>query len=448
VNGGGLETSEDFPFVLSLSKHEKPFLSTLPEEYGTTGALEIAFASAYSARLFPRKGGPRMQTVDPREVGVDPKRVERLFLATERKVHEGWLYGGAFLLARRGKIVAARGVGQSEPKKNRAAKSDDIFCLFSTSKPITATMLLMKVDQGEVRLFDKVADYIPEFAASGKQSITISQVMSHTSGFPTLAMDWSMPKWADWDATIAKICAQPIEHEPGTAVHYHGLTGSWILAEIARRVDGGKRSFAQMCAEDLYGPLKMKDSHMGVRSDMQGRRVPLQALDSGGSPFPIEFLEAFNDPALQQAAVPGAGSYSTVFDLVRFYQMWLNGGELDGVRLLSPALVDLATTNHTGDMEDRLFEPIRVALQWPRVPAVRGLGFWLRGTGIFPSYFGSLASPRTFGHAGASSIMAWADPVRELIFIGLTSGLVQEPRSILRWHLFADLAQGCVVDYT
>jgi CubicO group peptidase (beta-lactamase class C family) len=190
----------------------------------------------------------------------------------------------------------------------------------------------------------------------------------------------------------------------------------------------------------------MKDSHMGVRPDMEARRVPLQPLDTGGSPLPIEFLEAFNIPAIQTAAVPGAGSYSTVFDLARFYQMWLNGGELNGVRLLSPAMVDLATTNHTGDMEDRMFTPMRIAKQWPKIPANRGLGFWLRGTGIFPSYFGNYASPRTFGHAGASSIMAWGDPARELIFIGLTSGLIEEPRSLERWHLFADLAQACVVD--
>ncbi len=386
-----------------------------------------------------------MQTVDPREVGVDPQRVERLFSAIEKKVQEGWLYGGAFLVARRGKIVAARGVGVTEPKKNRAAKPDDIFCLFSTTKPITATMLLMKVDQGAVQLCDKVADYIPEFAANGKGNVTVAQVLTHTAGFPNLAPDWTMPKWADWDASITRICAQTLEHEPGTAVHYHAITGSWILGEIARRVDGGKRSFAQMCAEDLYGPLGMKDSHMGVRPDMQARRVPIQALDSGGAPFPIEFLEAFNMPEVQSAAVPGGGSYSTVFDLARFYQMWLNGGELDGVRLLSPALVDLATTIHTGDMEDRLVEQIRIVQGWPKIPANRGLGFWLRGTGILPSYFGSLASPRTFGHAGASSIMAWADPARELIFVGLTSGLVHEHRSISRWGLFADLAQGCVV---
>ena len=387
-----------------------------------------------------------MQTVQPQEVGVDPQRVDRMFAVIEKKAQEGWLHGGAFLLARRGKIVAARAVGMAEPTKNRTAKVDDIFCLFSTSKPISATMLLMKVDQGDVRLCDKVADYIPEFAVNGKSNVTVTQVLTHTAGFATLPPDWSMSKWGDWDATIARICAQTVEHEPGTAVQYHALTGSWILGEIARRVEGGKRSFAQMCAEDLYGPLGMKDSCMGVRADMEGRRGPIQPLDSGGAPFPIEFLEAFNRPETQRAAIPGGGSYSTVFDLARFYQMWLNGGELDGVRLLSPALVDLATTIHTGDMTDRLFDQIRLVQGWTNCPANRGLGFWIRGTGIFPTYFGSLASPRTFGHAGASSIMAWADPARELVFVGLTSGLIHEHRSILRWHLFADLAQSCVVE--
>jgi CubicO group peptidase (beta-lactamase class C family) len=166
----------------------------------------------------------------------------------------------------------------------------------------------------------------------------------------------------------------------------------------------------------------------------------------GMEPQRIERFFSVDEPTLQKAAVPGAGSRATVFDLARFYQMWLNGGELNGVRLLSPAMVDLATTIHTGDMEDRMIEPMRVTMHWPKITANRGLGFWLRGTGIFPTYFGSFASPRTFGHAGASSIMAWADPARELVFVGLTSGLIEEPRSIGRWHLFSDLAQSCVVD--
>ena len=88
----------------------------------------------------------------------------------------------------------------------------------------------------------------------------------------------------------------------------------------------------------------------------------------------MSFLEAFNAPEVQAAAIPGGGSYSTVYDLARFYQMWLNGGELDGVRLLSPALVELATTIHTGAMEDRLIEPMRVAKQCAACPGESRLG--------------------------------------------------------------------------
>ncbi|MEA2623967.1 MAG: hypothetical protein QOD06_12 [Candidatus Binatota bacterium] len=387
-----------------------------------------------------------MKITDPASIGIDPERLERFFEVVERKVAEGELFGGAFLIARRGQIAAARGVGHVDRDRRRAARADDVYLLFSTSKPITATVLLRKVDRGDVRLIDRVADVIPEFAAAGKERVTIAHVLTHTAGFPNLPPDWLLSSWGDWDATIARICAQPLEHAPGEAVHYHALTGSWILGEIARRVEGGRRSFAELSAEELFQPLGMKDTHVGVRPDMRERRVPLTTIDKGGVPFPMEFLEEFNRPEIQTAAIPGGGIYSTVHDVGRFHQMWLNGGELDGARILSPAMVELATTIHTGDLADRLFEPLRMTTGWPVSPANRGLGFWLRGSGIHPSVFGSLASPRTFGHPGASSTMAWADPERDLVFVGLTSGLIQEARNIPRWHLFSDLAQATVVD--
>jgi CubicO group peptidase (beta-lactamase class C family) len=237
-----------------------------------------------------------------------------------------------------------------------------------------------------------------------------------------------------------------VQHEPGAAVDYHALTGSWIIGELARIADGRKRSFAKLAEDELFGPLKMKDSHFGVRADMRERLVPLKARDTGGFPFPTEFLEIFDMPALQGAAIPGGGARSTVADLARFYQMWLNRGVLDGVRLLSPAMVELATTNHTGDEPDRLFEAIRLDQGWKQFPANRGLSFWVRGTGIFPSVFGSYATPRTFGHPGAGSIMAWADPARELVFVAFTAGIVHEYKHILRTHTLSDLAQACVVD--
>jgi CubicO group peptidase (beta-lactamase class C family) len=97
------------------------------------------------------------------------------------------------------------------------------------------------------------------------------------------------------------------------------------MAEIVRRLDGGKRSFAEICSDEIYRPLKMPDSHMGVRADMRERLVPLRALDAESIPFPFALLEAFDLPEVQPAMIPGGGSRSTIFDLARFYQMWLNG---------------------------------------------------------------------------------------------------------------------------
>ena len=387
-----------------------------------------------------------MKTARPEEVGLDPKRVDRLFDVAEQMTKDGLMFGATLAIARRGKLVAARGVGLSDPSKQRRAKADDIYTIFSTSKPVAATLLLMAIDQGKIRLVDKVADYIPDFAQAGKGNVTVAQVLTHTSGFAALAPDWLPEQWANWDATITRICAQPIQHTPGTAVDYHALTGSWIIGELACIADGKKRSFAEIAEAELFRPLGMKDTHFGVRSDMRERLVPLKARDLGGFPFPTEFLEIFDLPVLQGAAVPGGGARSTVTDLARFYQMWLNRGELDGVRLLSPAMVELATTNHTGDMEDRLLEPICLAQGWQTFPANRGLSFWVHGTGIHPSVFGSYASPRAFGHPGAGSIMAWADPARDLVFVALTAGIIHEHKHVLRTHTLSDLAQACVVD--
>lgn len=385
-----------------------------------------------------------MERAKPRDVGIDDGRLQRVFEVLEAKVAARELCGGSFLVARRGRVVAARGLGFVDPEGTRACRPDDVFCLFSATKPMTATLLLRQVDAGRVRLTDRIADHVPEFAAAGKDRVTLAHVLTHTAGFPNLAPDWPPDRWADWDGTIARICAQPLEHEPGAAVVYHALTGSWILGEVVRRIDGRARSFAEMMEDEIFGPLGMRDTGIGIRSDLEARRVPIRALESGGAPFPLEFLETFNQ--LRSAEIPGGGGYSTVEDLARFYQAWLSGGVLDGRRILSPALVDLATRNHTGTAADRFFDLVRIPMGWEESPAYRGLGFFLRGERLGPTYFGTLASPRAFGHPGASSTMAWADPERELLFVGLTAGLIAEGKHLLRFQQLSDLVISTVVD--
>ncbi len=151
-------------------------------------------------------------------------------------------------------------------------------------------------------------------------------------------------------------------------------------------------------------------------------------------------LEGFNELLQETTEIPGGGAVSTVADVFRWAEMLRRGGELDGVRVLSPAIVDLATTNQTGTMGNDLFDYAREMYGWGDFPAYLGLSFFLRGEGTFPHWFGLTASPRTFGGVGAGSTLFWVDPARELTFVCLTAGLLEEGRSAERFGRLSDLA--------
>jgi CubicO group peptidase (beta-lactamase class C family) len=216
-------------------------------------------------------------------------------------------------------------------------------------------------------------------------------------GFPNLPPDWPIQQWGDWDGTIARVCALPLEFN--RARRSTTARRALDMAEIVRRLDGAKRSFAESAptglppAEDEGLPQEF------VRTCGSGRP---ETRRGGILPFS---MEEFDLPEAQ-AAIPGGGSRSTIFDLARFYQMWLNGGELDGVRLLSPAMVS-SPPRSIAATEDRLLELLRVMNGWPP-HSNRGLGWWIRGAGIFELLrLARLAG--TFGHAAPRA--SWLGPI-------------------------------------
>jgi CubicO group peptidase (beta-lactamase class C family) len=136
----------------------------------------------------------------------------------------------------------------------------------------------------------------------------------------------------------------------------------------------------------------------------------------------------------------------TAHDLFRWAETLRRGGELDGTRILSPALLGFALTNHTGSEPNRIFDGMCEARGWDPFPAYLGLGFFLRGAGIFPMPFGATASSDTFGGLGAGSTMFWVDPQRDLIFVCLTSGVLEDSRNFERMQRLSDLALAAVTD--
>jgi len=211
-------------------------------------------------------------------------------------------------------------------------------------------------------------------------------------------------------------------------------------------VDGGQRAYRDILAQDLFAPLGMKDSALGARADLASRLCPVIARDRiPGISFAEEY-EMFGAMVTADAEIPSLGCVLTAPDLSRFAEMLRNRGALDGTRILSPAMVELATRNHTGDKPNETWAFAAATRGWQAFPAALGLGFYLRGDVVAPNFLGTLTSPRTFGGMGAGSTMFWVDPERELSCVFLTSGLITcELRNTERMQRVSDMVVASLV---
>jgi CubicO group peptidase (beta-lactamase class C family) len=279
-----------------------------------------------------------------------------------------------------------------------------LWLLFSQTKPVVGAAIWQLVDQGALSFADKIADHLPAFARHGKGLVTVQQVITHQGGFPDAAV--SPAAWADHARLRDEVCDFALQWEPGTRMRYHGLSAHWVLAALIEAITG--RDYRDVIRRDLLDPLGLDDLRVGVPPELQGGCADMHAPGDGpASPG----AESINAPAWRAAGVPGAGGYATAAAMAAFYQLLLGEGALNGTRVLSPRVVQLATRNHTGE---RLDELQGVAMH-------RGLGVYVRGTEGGARALGTLAPPRTFGHGGAGSSQSWGDPDSGLSFTYLSN---------------------------
>jgi CubicO group peptidase (beta-lactamase class C family) len=381
-----------------------------------------------------------------RELGLDEGRLERLLGVIESDVAAERYDGAVIVVARRGQVALHEAIGFTERASGRRAHVDDVFCLFSVTKTFTSVAALRRVDRGEIQLTTPVADVIPEFGVKGKQRVTVAQLLTHTGGMAPELPPMAPDQLGNNEAVVAAVCNQPLLAAPGSLVSYSPLGAHAVLGELVRRLDGGSRPFREILADELFAPLGMKDTALGLRADLASRRVPIVVRDRSPGLFVPELLESLNHLLDETTEIPGGGAVATAHDVFRWAEALRRGGAPDGARVLSPALLDLATRNHTGVEPNHLFDFAREARGWDPYPAYLGLGFFLRGEGIFPMPFGLTASPRTFGGLGAGSNMFWVDPERELVFVCLTAGLIEESRNIDRLQRLSDLVLSALTD--
>lgn len=379
-------------------------------------------------------------------VGLDEARLALVVEKIEIDIAAERYDGAVVLVARRGEVALHEAIGLAEKASGREAVTDDVFHVFSISKTFTASAALVLADRGALRLTDPVAEFIPEFAAKGKQRVTVSQLIGHTGGLPPDLPFVAPQDLGNTEAIALAVAEQALIAPPGGRVSYSPIGAYAVLGEVVRRVDGGKRPFRQFLDEEIFGPLGMRDTSLSLRPDLAGRRVPVSVRDHTPAIIPAAALESINVMLTDTFEMPGASAIGTAADLYRWAETLRRGGELDGVRILSPAMLEFALRNHSGSRPNHIYDSMCEARGWDPYPSNLGMGFFLRGSETYVTPFGLTASSGTFGGLGAGSAMFWVDPARELVFVCLTSGTLEDSRNFERMQTLSDLVLASVVD--
>ena len=376
------------------------------------------------------------------ERGLDERRLAILAATIADDIERRRYFGAVIAVARHGALGLSRAIGHADGDGRRALNLDSVFSLFSVTKAFTNALVFRAIERGQLALTTRVSAIIPEFCGGVRERITFYHLLTHSSGLPAVFLPRPGMYIDRLPEVIEAIVASlHCEAAPGEKVTYAPMAAHALMGEAVRRLDPAGRSFRELVAEEIFAPLGMRDSAIGVRADLKPRHVVPHFID----PMPITHLGhgdlgpngAFEEP---RAEMPWVGAVSSVPDLFRFAEMLRRGGELDGARLLSPALIEQATHNRTGEQPNELYKALALSRGWEPYPAYIGLGFFLRGQAICPHQFGTLASPRTFGHTGAGSTLFWVDPARDLTFVCLTAGVIDEGANIERFQRLSDLA--------
>jgi CubicO group peptidase (beta-lactamase class C family) len=392
-----------------------------------------------------------LQTTDPADVGFDPARLARIgrFVA-ERYIDTGRFPGFSLLIARAGKVAHLSFQGEARP--GVAMDADTIVRIFSMSKPITSVALLSLYEEGEFRLDAPVSSFIPSWAelrvfgdgtaanhstVFPEREMTVHDLMTHTSGltygfmarhpvdslYRRASIDGGGGrKLEDWVEELGRL---PLLFSPGSEWSYSVATD--VLGRLVEIIGG--QSFDRFLAERIFEPLGMADTSFSVADDAAHRLAANYAVPAL-SPFPLpegadgELKIMIDDagPDSPYRSPPtflsgGGGLLSTIGDYHRFTQMLLQGGQLNGSRVLGRKTVEYATANHLPGGKDlaQMGQPVFSETRYDGVGF--GLGFSVAQD---PMATQVISSPGEYAWGGAASTLFWIDPVEELTVIGLT----------------------------
>ena len=406
----------------------------------------------------------------PESVGMSAQRLARIADAFKKEIDQGKLPGAVFLVARKGKLVYSEAIGFQDKEAGKPIAKDSIFRIYSMTKPLVSVAAMMLVEDGRIQLTDPVSKYLPalksmnvsvakadaEFAkvaysqVPADREMTVQDLLRHTAGLAYGEITQNAPvKEAlgkagiyktpiDFDARdlapaeqVERLGKVPLVHQPGTVWEYS--LASDVLGRVVVAAAGER--LADFLDKRLFKPLKMNDTGFWVPREKIGRLAAALPTDIT-SGKPNNLIDVSVAPANDSG---GAGGVSTPADYLRFSQMLLNGGQLDGNRVLSRNAVALMTSDHLGS---RISAPVTPGELLLGVPGYTfGLGFAVRqGPGIA----GVPGSMGEFMWAGYGGTYFWVDPKEEIVAVYMT----QAPSPIRAYYrrLFKQMVYGAIAD--
>ena len=394
----------------------------------------LAAALLYGFLLTPpaqaQAPAPVRAAARPEAVGLSGARLGQLSAALKSDIEKGVIPGATLLVARHGKIAWFESMGVRDPGNRAPMSKDAIFRIYSMSKPITSVAVLMLVEEGKIALADPVSKYIPQLGGlkvgvekpgvngptlelePARREITVQDLLRHTSGLTYGFFGPGLVKkayvdaklWEDYPSNaefVDRLAKLPLLYQPGTTWDYSHSTD--VLGRLVEVVSG--RTFGEFLTARIFTPLGMPDTAFYVGDAAKQGRI--------AEPFPndrsIGVGAELNDPrVVQKWESGGGGLVSTTMDYARFLQMLLNGGSLNGKRLLSPKIVAYMTADHLGG------GAVPGPLYLPGAGFGFGLGFAVRKDAGVSPFPGSVAE---YNWGGAAGTYFWVDPKEDLFVV-------------------------------
>lgn len=387
-------------------------------------------------------------------VGFSSERLDRIAPAMQSYIDQGKLAGTLTLVARNGKIVYLNAQGMQDKEAGISMTEDTIFRIYSMTKPVTAVAAMTLWEQGKFHMFDPIAKYLPELAnmkvyvsGSGddmvvedaKSPIRIIDLFMHTSGFSygfsNSEVDklyqkmLSKPDELNRDNILTKFAELPLTHQPGTAWNYGVSTD--IIGFLVEKLSGKK--LGEYMQETIFRPLGMKDTGFYVPADKVDRLTQIYTADKTGQTIVMEkepVGDFMSEPKIHNA---GGGLVSTMQDYFTFAQMMLNGGEINGVRILGRKTVEYMSSNH---LPQNL-------IPYSNTSQGEGYGLAMSVT-VDPEMAGFMTSKGDFGWGGAASTYFRVDPEEKIVMISMAQFV---PIGFHRYHDdFRNLVYQALID--